>query len=424
MKKLLALLAILTVTSTVAGCSFSFTTTRVTTAATTTETPLTTTEVPIDLDQLRSEVYNRIYQELYDDIYAEVAADLSQARFDEIYAQVMDEVLDKVLSGEITVTPLSIIEMVYAVAAGEAEAVIGITAYGASGNTVSTGSGVIYKRVGDRYYVVTNNHVVEDAATVKVTTPDGEDYTAVLRGVDETVDVAVLYFNSRELYETAPFGDSETVTKGTIVLAVGNPSGFDYYGSMTMGVVSGIDRYFDIDNDAVKDMFVNYIQHDASINAGNSGGALFNLNGEVIGINVIKIAATEIEGMGFAIPSNLVQAICADIEEYGVSKVKPVLGITFVDIFDNPDYFTFYNITLPETIQNGFYVLSVAEGTSLDGYVQAGDIVTQIGVIVIVDTDGFVQEFSQYHVGDVISVTVYRGGQYLTFDDIELKPRP
>ncbi|HAQ56400.1 MAG TPA: hypothetical protein DCR44_03210 [Acholeplasmatales bacterium] len=425
MKKLLALTAVLLLTATVAGCSFTFTTTSATTtAATTTATPATTTEVSIDMDLIRSEIYNRIYAELYDDLYAEVAADLSQARFDEIYAQVMDEVLDKVISGEITVTPLSIIEMIYAVAAGEAEAVVGITAYGAGGNTVSTGSGVLYKHVGDRYYVVTNNHVIEEAASLKVRTPDGEEYTAILRGVDETVDVAVIYFNTSELYETAAFGDSEAVTKGTIVLAVGNPSGFDYYGSMTMGVVSGIDRYFDIDNDAVKDMFVNYIQHDASINAGNSGGALFNLNGEIIGINVIKIAATEIEGMGFAIPSNLVAAICADIEEFGISKVKPVLGITFVDIFDNPDYFDYYNITLPETITNGFYILSVVENSSFDGYVQAGDIVTQIGVIDIVDTDGFVQEFSQYHVGDIISVTVYRNGEYLTFDNVELKAKP
>lgn len=425
MKKLLALTAILILTTTAAGCSFSFTTTPpTTTTATTTATSLTTTEISVDMDLVRSEIYNRIYEELYDDIYAEVAADLSQTRFDAIYAQVMEEVLDRVLSGEITVTPLSIIEMVYAVAANEAEAVIGITAYNANGDLVSTGSGVIYKHVGDRYYVVTNNHVVADASSFKVLTSDGEEYTAVVRGVDATVDVAVVYFSADALYETAPFGDSEALTKGTIVLAVGNPSGFDYYGSMTMGVVSGIDRYFDIDNDEVKDMFVNYIQHDASINAGNSGGALFNLDGEVIGINVIKIAATEIEGMGFAIPANLVQAICADIEEFGVSKVKPVLGITFVDIVDNPDYFVNYNITLPESITNGFYVLAVAAGASFDTYVLPGDIVTQIGVIEIVDTDGFVQEFSQYHVGDIISVTVCRDDQYLTFDNVELKPKP
>ncbi|MCK7485781.1 MAG: S1C family serine protease [Bacillus subtilis] len=128
------------------------------------------------MDLIRSEIYNRIYAELYDDIYAEVAANLSQARFDEIYAQVMDEVLDKVISGEITVTPLSIIEMVFAVAAEEADAVVGVTARGSGGTTISTGSGVIYKRVGDRYYVVTNNHVIEDAASVTIRTPDGEEY--------------------------------------------------------------------------------------------------------------------------------------------------------------------------------------------------------------------------------------------------------
>lgn len=424
MKRILLLSVLLVSTAFVAGCTFTFptVTTAVTTTAATTAT--TTAEVTLDVDLIKSEVYARIYAELYDDIYAEVAADLSQERFDQIYAQVMDEVAAKIVSGEITVTPLSIVEMIYAVAADEAKAVVGVTGYDADGNSVSLGSGVVYKHTGDLYYVVTNNHVVAGAASVTILTPDGEEYAGVLRGVDATVDVAVIYFTAAVEYATASFGDSDLVTKGTVVLAVGNPSGFDYYGSMTMGVVSGIDRYFDIDNDLVKDMFVNYIQHDASINAGNSGGALFNLEGDVIGINVIKIAATEIEGMGFAIPSNLVAAICADIEEYGVSKVKPVLGITFVDIADNPDYFTYYQIALPEGIDAGFYVLEVAADASLDGIVETGDIVTRIGSIDIVDTDDFVQQFKQYHVGDVISVTVYRDGGYLTFDAVELMPKP
>ncbi|MFA5006054.1 MAG: trypsin-like peptidase domain-containing protein [Candidatus Izemoplasmatales bacterium] len=429
MKRILALFLALIATVAFAGCTFVFpisTTTRSTTAVTTAATTVsvTTTEVTIDIDLIRSEVYNRIYAELYDAVYAEVAADLSQDRFDEIYAQIMDDVVAMIVDGTITVTPLSIVELVRSVAMGEAQAVVGVANYDAQGNGVSVGSGVVYKHTGDQYYVVTNNHVVEGAASLRILTPDGEYHDGVLRGVDATVDVAVIYFTSATDYATAAFGDSDLVTKGTIVLAVGNPSGFDYYGSMTMGIVSGLDRYFDIDNDEVKDMFVNYIQHDASINAGNSGGALFNLDGEVIGINVIKIAATEIEGMGFAIPSNLVSAICDDIEEFGVSKVKPVLGITFVDIAQNPDYFTFYGITLPEGIEAGFYVLAVGDGATLDGYVEPGDIVTRIGAIDIVDTDDFVQQFKQYHVGDVISVTVYRNGGYLTFDAIELMPRP
>jgi serine protease Do len=212
--------------------------------------------------------------------------------------------------------------------------------------------------------------------------------------------------------------------QGEIILAVGNPNGYSYFGSITMGIISGLDRYFDIDGDKVKDMFVNYIQHDAAINSGNSGGALFNLKGEVIGINVIKIAATEIEGMGFAIPGDLVARICSDIEIYGVSRQVPVLGITFVDIKGNPEYFAYYNIPIPSTIKNGFYVTAVTLNASLYGYAQVGDIVTQIGDVVIIDTLDFKANFSKYRVGDIIDVIVYRNGAYLTLENIVLRARP
>jgi serine protease Do len=425
MKKIFVLVSIIILGAIVTGCSFfPFTTASTTTVETTTAAPATTASTEIDLDMILSEVYNRIYAEMYDQIRAEVAASLTQEQFDAIYAQVVADVLAGVEDGSITVDPQTAIEEIASVAMNEANAVIAVTTSDSDGTPIALGSGIIYKHVGDLYFVVTNNHVVEDGSSFEIQTPDEETYVGLLRGVDATVDVAVLTFSAADTdYQTASFGDSDAVTKGTIVLAVGNPSSIDYYGSMTMGIVSGVDRYFDIDGDNVRDMFVNYIQHDASINAGNSGGALFNLAGEVIGINVIKIAATEIEGMGFAIPSNLVSAICADIELYGVSKVKPVLGITFVDIYDNPEYFTYYGIELPEGIDHGFYVLDVGTGSTLDGIVEAGDIVTRIGEIDIVDTDGFVDQFTQYHVGDIISVTVYRNGQYVTFDNVELLPK-
>jgi len=427
MKKLLALSAVIVMIVGIAGCSFVFplTTTGAATTVSTTTAPITytTTSTSIDIDMVLSEIYNRIYAELYEEIRAEVAASLSQERFDQIYETVVGDILDEIANGTLEVNAQTVIELIYAVAAEEAEAVIGVTVNNGTGTPLAVGSGVIYKHVGDQYYVVTNQHVVEGGTSFEIVTPDGAEHAGILRGVDATVDVAVLYFTSSQTYTVAAFGDSDAVTKGTIVLAVGNPSGFDYYGSMTMGIVSGLDRYFDIDEDNIRDMFVNYIQHDASINAGNSGGALFNLAGEVIGINVIKIAATEIEGMGFAIPSNLVAAICADIEEYGVSKVKPVLGIVFVDIASNPDYFEYYGIELPEGFENGFYILQVNEGATLDGIVLPGDIVTRIGTIEITDTDDFLILFQQYHVGDVISITVYRNGGYLTFDDIELLPK-
>lgn len=414
------------------GCNFSFptTTTNLTfpiTTGTTTSTSgaLTgTTSTEIDIEQLKSEIYNRIYAELYDDILAEVLANLSQAQFDLIYDQVISEIMAEIEAGTITLNPISVIEKIFEVVTGPASAVVGITAFDGSGNQISIGSGILYKHIGDLYYVVTNYHVIENAATYQVRFAGGESVSLILRGQDTLVDLAVLYFSSESNYPTATFGDSDALQAGSIVLAVGNPNGYDFENSVTMGIVSGLNRYFDIDGDDVKDMFVNYIQHDAAINAGNSGGPLFNLNGEVVGINTIKIASVAIEGMGFAIPSNLVAAICADIEEFGVSKQKPVLGIQFIDLASSPDYFTYYEIIVPAGLTAGFYINAIVPGSTMDGHVEPGDFIVRIGEIVITDTIDFVTRFaSRYRVGDIVSIEVYRGGVLMQIDNIELKPK-
>jgi serine protease Do len=432
MKKIYVFILTILFVTTLAGCSFSFTTTTtnsILTTGTTTVTQPTTqtsTATEIDLDALKSAIYDRIYADLYDQIRAEVIQNISQERFDEIYNEVVTSLLDKIASGEIEVSAASLIDMIYEVAANQAQAVIGVSAYDSDGTTLNAiGSGVIYKHVGDLYYVVTNNHVVADGTVYKIVFEDGSTIDATLRGVDTLVDLAVLYFSSTKDYTVAAFADSNELQKGTIVLAVGNPSGYDYFRSMTMGIVSGTSRYFDIDGDQTKDMFVGYIQHDASINAGNSGGALFNLQGEVVGINVIKIAATEIEGMGFAIPSTLVHDICNDIEQYGVSKQKPVLGIEFIDVSSGQDYFAYYSIVIPSEITNGFYINSVVAGATLDGIVEPGDIILKIGDIEIINTADFVTNFSsRYRVGDIIDIVIYRNRSTMTITDIELKAKP
>ena len=234
----------------------------------------------------------------------------------------------------------------------------------------------------------------------------------------------MLYFLSDDDYAVADFGDSSLVNKGDIILSVGHPKGYDFYGTMTMGIVSGLDRYFDIDGDNINDMFVNYIQHDAAINNGNSGGALFDIYGDVIGINVIKLAATDIEGMGFAIPSNLVSAICSDIEEFGFSLQKPVLGINFMQIRGREDYLAVEEgVVLPSGVTDGFYIFAVVAGASFDGYVQPGDIIVQIADIELTTADDVVYNFSKYKVGDTISISLYRNGVLMSIDDILLKEK-
>lgn len=431
MKKILILISFAFITLGFSGCTFfelfteqtGETTLETNSTGSNNSTTLTTiapTTKTIDRNMVLSDVYERIYQDLYDDVKQEVQDSISEERFDEIYSSILSQLIQKIDDGEITVTSEMVVNMIRNVEETSVSSVVGVTNLNQYGVKNSIGSGVIYKHVGNKYYVVTNNHVVEDGSSYEIRFEDGSTIDAVLQGTDALVDVAVLYFFSDQEFTVANFGDSDAVQKGDMVIAVGNPNGYQYFGSTTMGIVSGVNRYFDIDNDGIKDMFVNYIQHDAAINSGNSGGALFDLNGDLIGINVIKISATDIEGMGFAIPSNLISAICNDIEEFGYSKQKPVLGINFVQVAGNEDYFTQNDIFIPTSIQNGFYINSVVKGSTLDGYVQPGDIIVEIAGIQLTNIEDFILYFSQYIVGDVISIRLYRSGSYITINNIEL----
>lgn len=435
MKKLMILFSLIMLVFGLMGCSFFMTTTTtlatvpLTTTTTsgsgsTTTSAATTATLSVNMDEVIAALYERIYADLYDDVRAEVIADLTQERFQQIYDQVITELLALVDSGELTLSAEVVADQILDVAVQYSLSVVGVSNLNASEVVQSIGSGIVYKHVSDTYWVVTNQHVVEDGTSFQIQLADETTYEATLLGVDALVDIAVLRFTTTDVLPVATFGDSDAVSKGDLIIAVGHPNGYEFFASATLGIVSGIDRYFDIDNDDIRDMFVDYIQHDASINSGNSGGALFNLAGEVIGINVIKIAAVDIEGMGFAIPINLASAICADIEVYGVSKQKPVLGITFRDIATTDPYvFTSAGITIPAGITAGFYIQAVGVGSTMDGILQPGDILLEIGDVVIENTTQFVSEFSKYRVGDVVGIVYYRGGQTYTVTDIELKPK-
>lgn len=408
------------------GCTF-FTTQNETTISTTfltsAKTTTTTTTLSIDTDQLVSDLYAMIYADLYDQIRSEVVADISEERFNQILQDVLADVYTKIDASELTVEAASLAETVAGVASLWAPSVVGVSNYDSESQLQSIGSGVIYKQTGTTFYVVTNEHVVEGGTSYKIRFADETEVAATLIGTDETSDLAVLTFISDRHLRVASFGDSEALQTGSVVLAVGHPSGYDYFASVTMGIVSGTKRYFDVDNDQVKDMFVGYVQHDAAINSGNSGGGLFNLDGEIVGINVIKIASIEIEGMGFAIPSSLAAAIVSDIEEFGYSKQIPGVGITFNDIASDKDALIADGIVIPAEITAGFYVHGITPGSSADGYILPGDIILEIGDIVITNLYNFSGEFSKYHVGDIIDIVVYRDGTTMVLSDIELKSK-
>ena len=219
--------------------------------------------------------------------------------------------------------------------------VIGITAI--SGISSATGSGVVYKLDGNKYYVVTNSHVVVHSQLETIDSELTEVYyeafslkivyekngllfeiteNVELVGYDITTDLAVLTFESDQDFAVIEMADSYELELGQFVFAIGNPLGFEYYGTVTMGIISGTTRYVDYG-----DFSATLIQHDAAISPGNSGGALLNLEGKLIGINNMKIVDDSVTGIGFAIPSNTVKRIVTDLEDDGI-VTRPYLGVS------------------------------------------------------------------------------------------------
>ncbi|MEW8987760.1 MAG: trypsin-like peptidase domain-containing protein, partial [Bacillus sp. (in: firmicutes)] len=191
-----------------------------------------------------------------------------------------------------------------------------------------TGSGVIYKIEGNKAFVVTNHHVVDGAKELEITLSDGTKHAAKLRGSDVWTDLAVLELEAKNIKNIAEFGDSDSIQVGEPAIAIGNPLGATFSGSVTQGIISGLERTIpiDINSDGIEDWQAEVIQTDAAINPGNSGGALVNIDGQLIGINSMKIAESSVEGIGLAIPINYAIPIIEDLEKHGEVK-RPYMGV-------------------------------------------------------------------------------------------------
>ncbi|MFP4477813.1 MAG: S1C family serine protease [Candidatus Izemoplasmatales bacterium] len=260
------------------------------------------------IDQVREDVYNDIYADVYQDVYQDIIADINQETYQQIYEDIESGFYETHQSFSV-LNDLSQ-NKIFDVVDIANKTVVGVESY--FDNTGdSIGSGVIYKydEVEDLYYIITNQHVVEGGNNYLIRFEDETTVVADLLDFDEEADIALLSFSGSGLtgLEVAVLGSSSDLDKGEIVLAAGHPRGFNFYNSITLGVVTGIDRFISGES-------ITYIQHDAAINSGNSGGPIFDLDGEVVGINVLKYASEEIEGMGFSIPIDLVKDIIASYE--------------------------------------------------------------------------------------------------------------
>lgn len=267
-----------------------------------------------------------------------------------------------------------------------------------------SGSGVIISEMG---YIVTNNHVVEDAARLAVILADGTQLPARLVGADRYADLAVLQVDGR-VPAVATLGDSSLLKPGETVIAIGSPLG-DFKNSVTVGVVSATGRVLDSGQGyQIEDL----IQTDAAINRGNSGGPLVNLAGEVVGINTLVVRGSGVggdiaEGLGFAIPANTVKTVAGQIVEKGYFA-RPYLGIRWQPI--TPNVAAVYDLP----VEWGAYVAEVVAGSPADrAGLRPGDIITQIGEVAIDAQHSYINALFNYSPGERVRLKVMRGRRTL-----------
>ncbi|MGM9927548.1 MAG: S1C family serine protease [Bacillus sp. (in: firmicutes)] len=299
------------------------------------------------------------------------------------------------------------------------DAVVGITNmqeasfFSASGEA-GTGSGVVYKKKDGKAYIVTNHHVIEDATSLEVSLADGTKVEATLLGSDVWTDLAVVQIDATNVHTIAEFGDSSSLKPGEPVLAIGNPLGLQFSGSVTQGIISGLERTIemDINSDGLVDWNAEVIQTDAAINPGNSGGALVNLQGQLVGINSMKIAEYAVEGIGLAIPVNAVIPIIADIEQYGEVK-RPYMGVSIAPIAEITQYHREQTFQLPSDVKEGVAILEVVSGSpAAKAGIKAYDVIVKMDGEDIPDLVDFrTHLYVNKSIGDQVKVEFYRGGK-------------
>jgi len=283
-----------------------------------------------------------------------------------------------------------------------------------SEEAAGTGSGVIYKKAGNKAFVVTNHHVVEGATKLEVSLDDGTKIPAKLLGSDVWTDLAVLEIDASKIKEVAEFGNSDSLKMGEPVIAIGNPLGATFSGSVTQGIISGLKRTIpvDINQDGVVDWQSEVLQTDAAINPGNSGGALINMAGQVIGINSMKISQEAVEGIGLSIPINSAKPIIDDLEQFGVVK-RPYMGVDLKSVSEIPAYYQEQTLKLPRDVNYGVALRQVVANSPA---AQAG--LKELDVIVDMDGEKINDVidlrkhlYQKKKIGEKLKVKYYRAGR-------------
>ena len=279
-------------------------------------------------------------------------------------------------------------------------AITGITTY-VDGVEYGWGTAVLFT---DDGYLITNTHIVEDCDAAVITLADGTTYDAQLVGMDSNSDIAVLKIDGHDL-PYAEFADSDDVMVGDEVVAIGNPLGELYSGTMTNGIISAINR-----NVTQEGHYMTLLQTNAALNEGNSGGALINMYGQVIGITNMKIMYnyySTVEGIGFAVPSAVVKEVADQLLSLGYVTGEPALGIVAAAI--NTEAQALYDLP------TGVYVAEISEGSdALNRDIQVGDIITAVDDTPVSTVDEVNAIKNLHEVGDTLTLTIYRDGETFT----------
>ncbi len=287
-------------------------------------------------------------------------------------------------------------------------------------NIAGQGSGIIMGENSDstKTYIITCAHVISSASSsgykVVVQDHNGEQYDATVVGFDSKTDLGVLSINQTGL-KAASFGDSSKIRIGETVYAIGNPGGTEFFGSFTKGMVSAIDR--SVSNEIGYDM--KCIQHDAAINPGNSGGALINEAGQIIGINSSKIASTEYEGMGFAIPITSARDIINDIIANGYVTNRPKLGIKY---YPASNYQQYAMVVQIKGLPAGSLIIAEISGDSAFKGTKAevGDLIIAVNGEDMTTADVLLDKIENGNVGDKLTITLCRINQNYEISEFDV----
>jgi len=261
--------------------------------------------------------------------------------------------------------------------------------------TQGAGSGVI---IDSRGYIVTNNHVISGARSITVTLKTGEQFSARIVGADADNDVAVIKVEGSG-FVAATYGNSDGLSVGDLAVAIGNPLG-QLGGTVTTGIISALDRELTIDGKALT-----LLQTDASINPGNSGGGLFDGEGNLIGLVVAKSGGSNVEGLGFAIPINIVAPIVKDMIDNDSTEAKALIGINVINI-ETEEEASAYGFD-----STGVFITEVNSPEAKRAGLEAGDMITGVGNVKIADYDTLTEALLNHSPGEKVTVTVMRNGE-------------